>query len=687
MRKYAVIAALISLILAGAPTYAVEITEAHEARARELVAQMTLDEKLSYITGETRFTLRPVERLGIPRVLFSDGPQGIRNHCSSSVLYPCGTMLAATWNRDTGRRYGASLADDARARGISVLLGPGVNICRYPLCGRNFEYMGEDPFLASEIAAEYIGGVQSRGVIATIKHFAANNQEWSRHHTSSDVDLRTLHEIYFPAFRKAVENGVGAVMNSYNLINGVHATENRWLNTDILRLRWGFRGILMSDWTSVYSTVNAANSGLDLEMPAPVFFTDSLLADAMAKGRITERTIDDKVTHILQTLIAFGVLDRPEDQPAEDADFTASRATALEAAREGIVLLRNDDDILPLKGSVAVLGPMADTIVSGGGSGAVNPVCFVSPLAGLRELRGKAVRYVADTVLTEPDAIKTVRKADNVVVFVGFTAAEERESADRTFGLPESQVQLILKTAEHNPNTIVVINAGGAVDLTSFIDKVKGIVMAWYPGQEGGMALAEVLTGRISPSGKLPITWDRTLAENPCHDSYRDNRTKVRKNKKGECKHVEYNEGIFTGYRGYDRNKIRPLFPFGFGLSYASFEYSDPSVSKDGDDFIISFSVCNTGSMAAAEVAQIYVGPVAGKSEIDGMVCPAKELKEFVKIKLAPGESRRVSVTLTPETFSRFDIDEDDWRVLHGTWTVGIGGSSDALPLQLSIEL
>ncbi|MDE6071890.1 MAG: beta-glucosidase, partial [Muribaculaceae bacterium] len=303
------VALLTSCINAGAVT----IGEEHKERARELVAAMTLDEKIDYLSGETSFSLRPVKRLGIPRILLADGPQGIRNHCEHSTLYPCGIMLASTWNRDLARRYGESLGNDARARGVGILLGPGVNMYRSPLCGRNFEYMGEDPFLTSEMALGYINGVQSRGVIATIKHFAGNNQEWNRHHASSDIDERTLNEIYFPAFRKAVQRGgVGAVMNSYNLLNGVHATENRWLDTDVLRDTWGFDGILMSDWTSVYSTVNAANAGLDLEMPKGVFYTRPLIKEAIATGRITEENIDQKVEHLLSTFIAFGLLDRDQ---------------------------------------------------------------------------------------------------------------------------------------------------------------------------------------------------------------------------------------------------------------------------------------------------------------------------------------------------------------------------------------
>lgn len=800
------------------------ISPEHKQRARELVKQMTLDEKLSYLSGETSFSLRPVERLGIPRILLADGPQGIRNHCKHSTLYPCGILAAATWNRDVINRYGQGLGNDARARGVSILLGPGVNIYRSPLCGRNFEYMGEDPYLTSEIASEYIKGVQSRGVIATVKHFAANNQEWSRHHASSDVDERTLQEIYFPAFRKAVQKaGTGAVMSSYNLLNGVHTTEHPWLNTHILRDTWGFDGILMSDWTSVYSTVNAANSGLDLEMPKAVHFTDSLLRDALASGRITMATIDDKVAHLLQTFIAFGVLDREAKDETVALDCESSRNAALEAAREGIVLLRNEGKILPLKGRTVVLGANADTIVSGGGSGAVSafsitplsralaqmsrsasylkeddiytdvvPQFYADDSKNERGLHGlyfknmdfsgkpdvvrtdKAVNfdygysgpfkdfptdkfsmrwsgvyvpekdetlkigvggddgyrlYVNDSIVTghwgnhsfservvnyEVKAGKEYRfrldyfdssggakvtlsvksldrarlnkalaKADNVVLCTGFNGDTEGEGGDRSFSLPEYEENFIKELSRVNPNLIVVLNSGGAVDLTRWMDNTRAILMAWYPGQEGGRALAEILTGKISPSGKLPISYDRTLAESPTDGNYYDNRMKMRSTETRECRHVEYREGIFTGYRGYDRAGRKPLFPFGFGLSYSTFEFSGMSLQPLGNNAVkVSFDIKNTGRCRASEVAQVYVSD----SECS-VPRPLKELKGFEKVELAPGESRRVEIVLDEDAFSFYDINSHKFVVEPGQFEISVGNSSSFLPLKESINL
>lgn len=799
---------------------AVEITEAHKVRARELVSQMTLDEKIDYISGETSFSLRPVERLGIPRILLADGPQGIRNHSKHSTLYPSGIALAATWSRDMARLYGGSLADDARARGVGIVLGPSVNIYRSPLCGRNYEYMGEDPYLTSEMALDYINGVQSRGVMATIKHFAANNQEWSRHHASSDVDERTMHEIYFPAFRKAVQKGgVGAVMDSYNLINGVHSTENRWLNIDVLRDMWGFDGILMSDWTSVYSTVNAANNGLDLEMPKGVYFTKPRLKEAMANGRVTEAAIDRKVEHMLSTFIAFGLLDRVQKLDSISEDYAPSRQTALEVARQGIVLLKNDGAMLPLKGRTLVLGPNADRVTTGGGSGFVSPFSSTTTAAAMKKAARKTVALTddilykdfgsevyTDSTMTErgfvgryyknvkregePSVVrvdrdvkfewksaapfadfptdyfaaewngfmcpsqdaqlkiriggddgyrisingkvlagdwgghawsqreveydvekgkpyeihveyfdntsdagislslaaldgelleKELRRADNVVFCTGFYSDVEGEGFDRSFALPAYQERFITRIAEVNPNIAVVLNAGGGVDFSKWIDSVRAVVMAWYPGQEGGTAIAEILTGRLSPSGKLPISIERKAEDNPSAGNYYRNAEP----KERECAHVEYREGVFGGYRGYDRSGIEPMFPFGFGLSYSTFGFSDLDVKKTGDTEVeVSFTVTNTGKKAAAEVAQVYVGD----SECS-VPRPVKELKGFEKVNLAPGESRRVKVVLDEEAFSYYDLDNHRFTVEPGEFVISVGNSSVNLPLTASVKL
>lgn len=803
---------------------AVKISEEDKEFARRLVSQMTLEEKISYLSGETPFSLRPIDRLGIPRILLADGPQGIRNHCTHSTLYPCGVAAASTWNRELLKSYGESLGTDALERGVGILLGPGVNLYRYPLCGRNFEYMGEDPYLASEMACNYIEGVQSKGVIATIKHFAGNNQEWNRHHASSDIDERTLQEIYFPTFRKAVEKtGVGAVMNSYNLLNGVHSTENPWLNTTVLRDTWGFDGILMSDWNSVYSTVNAANSGLDLEMPGAVFFTDSLLRSAIDKGQITQKTIDDKVARLLQTFKAYGLLDGERKASDISRGNEGSNSVALSTAREGIILLKNQDNILPLKGATVLLGLNADTIVSGGGSGAVFPYSFTSLAEALPSLHEgtKFVRYedmfedassnfysdtdkaypgfkgkyyenmdfagtaklertdpelrfdfgdgspapgigidnfsiewegyyfsprtetlriaiggddgyrlsINDSIVAEHwgthaydrrtigypveagktyefkveyyDAaggakvdldVRSLKKemlgeaiggADNVVINTGFTSELESEGFDREYGLPGYEECFIRDVAEINPNVTVVLNAGGAVDLMPWIDSAKAILMAWYPGQEGGTAISEILCGKISPSGKLPFTWFENLQDSPASPNYYAKGIIVNDSASREGDHIVYDEGIFHGYRGLEAHDVTPLYPFGYGLSYSTFEFSDLRLTPiEGNNVKVEFSVANTGDCPAAEVAQVYVG------DLECSVSrPVRELKGFEKVMLNPGESYKVEILLDEEAFQFYDSDTHEFIIEPGDFEISVGNSSANLPLKGTVRL
>lgn len=798
----------------------VVITSEVEQRAKEIVAKMTLKEKLRYISGYTGgFSICPVPRLGLPEVFMADGPQGIRNN-TKSTMYPSGILSAATWNRDLNYRLGRGLGQDAKARGVGILLGPGVNIYRSPLCGRNFEYFGEDPYLSGEVAKQYILGVQSEGVIATIKHFAANNQEWDRHHVSSEVDERTLQEVYFAPFRKAVKEAhVGAVMNSYNLLNGVHASENRWLNIDILRDTWGFKGILMSDWVSVYSTVGAANHGLDLEMPTGEYLNEELLVPAIEQGLITEATIDLKVQHILQTLIAFGFLDKEPKDTSIALDNPHSRQTALDIAREGIVLLKNEGNMLPLKGRTVVMGSNAEVLVTGGGSGFVSPFSTVSIAEGLEQLQkrntirlkddllfddlkdaiyadegkrqkgfkaeyfknvelkgtpdatcmenqiahdwgtgvplegfpadGFSVRWTATYVpvtnglvrmtmcgrggyrayindqlictdhlpereqvieveagkkyrlrveyhnyggdariglkagiLNESLLKQTLAKAKNVVLCVGFNNGDEDggiegEGADRSFALPKPRLELIRKVTSLHDNVVVVVNAGGGIDFSDWGDKVKAIVMAWYSGQEGGRAVAEILTGVISPSGKLPISIEHRWEDNPVSKSYYENMKFV------EYKRTQYSEGIFMGYRGYDKSGIKPLYPFGYGLSYTTFAYGNLMVEKNGVNRVkVTFDISNTGKMDAAEVAQVYVHDV--KSSVPR---PYKELKGYEKVFLKKGETKRVTIELEDDAFSYYDMDKQRFVVEKGDFEILVGTSSECLPLKGSITL
>lgn len=797
----------------------VRITPEAEQRAKALVEKMTLEEKIDYISGVRSFYIRAIPRLGIPEIRMADGPQGIRNN-TQSTMYPSGILSASTWNRELVRELGNGLGRDAKARGVSILLGPGVNIYRSPLCGRNFEYFGEDPYLSSETAKQYILGVQDKGVIATVKHFAANNQEWSRHHASSDVDERTLQEIYFPSFRKAVqEAGVGAVMDSYNPINGVHATENAWMNIEILRKQWGFKGILMSDWTSVYSTVGAANGGLDLEMPVGKFMVKEKLIPVIENGIVKEKTIDEKVQHILQTLITFGLFDNPLEDKSIERDNAESKATALNLAREGIVMLKNDDNVLPLrKGHTLIIGPNADMIPTGGGSGFVTPYSTVSVYEGMTQIKGnKKITLLSDSLLYkdiskniftdislkkqgftgyyfkdkklsgEPchqgittrinyawkygspypdiqddhfsvqwkgvykaDQSGTIRfqisgddgyrilvngktisgdwgnhalssrnafmqvekdslyqlqidyfenvgeatikfeagmldknllnyelkKADNVVMCLGFDSNTESEGFDRPFALPYGQEFLIDEVTKVHKNVITVINSGGGIDFRNWGNKVKAILMAWYPGQEGGKAIAEILTGKISPSGKLPISIEEKWEDNPTFNNYYDKRNVPHKR-------VQYAEGIFVGYRGYDRTGKQPLYPFGFGLSYSQFTYENLQLRKKQKNQVeVSFELKNTGKMNAAEVAQIYV-----KDCKASVPRPLKELKGYEKVFLKKGETKRITILLNEDAFSFYDTDKKNFVIEKGDFEILVGPSSSELPLKGIINL
>lgn len=808
----------------------VVISADDKKRAEELVNLMTLEEKIGLIAGERSFYLRGVERLGIPAIRIADGPQGVRND-TKSTLYPCGILTASTWNRELAEKLGHGLGQDSKARGVRILLGPGVNIYRAPMCGRNYEYMGEDPYLTSETAKHYILGLQEEGVMATIKHFAANNQmEYARHSTSSDVDERTLNEIYFPAFRKAVqEAGVGSVMDSYNLIWGVHSTENPWLNIEVLRNRWGFDGIVMSDWTSVYSTSGAANGGLDLECPKGVYFTKEKLFPLIESGVVSEETIDRKVQHILQTYIAFGFLDTPARDTTIALDSPRSRQIALDVAREGVVLLKNESGNLPLRkrSKILVMGPFADKIPTGGGSGFVTPYNVTSVYQGLVDVAGeKNVTLLSDDLLysdilsyvytdstfsergfeadyycsrnpegeifkscIEPDPTHSwgysgpfkgmpddnfsvrwtgvlkapksglvrvqmsgddgyrifvdgeylggdwgnhsitmrsvffnmeegktynlvfeffdnageakvefkagvmdrerlaieLSKASDVVFCAGFGSSIEGEGWDRPFALPEDQTDLINTVASIHDRVTVVLNAGGGVDFNGWSENVESVVMAWYPGQEGGTALAEILSGRISPCGKLPISIENEWKDNPVHDSYYD-----------VNRRVTYSEGVFVGYRGHDRKadaeevwntgKCWPegvFLPFGYGLSYTSFEYSDLEVRKCGGyKVMVSFDITNTGGMDGYETAQIYVGDVEA-----AVPRPLMELKGYEKVFLKTGERKHVSVMLDEEAFSWYDTESKGFVVEPGTFRIYVGPSSAELPLRQEIEL
>lgn len=685
MKRILFSAALTCILAMGAT--AQEITKECKERAAKLVEQMTLDEKIDYISGATDgFHIRAIDRLGIPEIRMADGPQGVRNN-TKSTLFACGVAAAATWNQTLAYQMGVSLGQDSRARGVHILLGPGVNIYRSPLCGRNFEYMGEDPYLAARTAVNYIEGVQSQGVMATIKHFALNNQEYDRHHVSSDADERTINEIYFPTFKAAVEEAhVGSVMTSYNLVNNVHASASPFLIRENLKGKWAFDGFVMSDWTSTYSTLECIKGGLDLEMPRAQYFKKELIKPLIESGVVTEAEIDEKVCNILQTLIAFGFLDRPQLDKNISEDNQYSRETAYKMASESAVLLKNDG-ILPLKPGrktkTVILGPNADVIPCGGGSGKVSPLYSISLYAGMQEL-GK--NYPVQLVTPDengsydtPENVKSIESATTVIVVAGFNTKTEKENSDRTFTLPEGQDELISFAAAHNQNVVTVVYAGGGFEMSKWMDKVKAIVIGWYPGQEGGLALARMLAGEFSPSGRLPISIEAKWEDNPVHDSYYP-KEKAESKRGFTNRYVTYSEGVFMGYRGYDRLGTKPLFPFGYGLTYTTFDYKDIAVTPSGEGFDVTFTLTNTGSKAAAEVVQVYVG-----EQNPTVARPKKELKGYDKIYLNKGESRLVTIFLPKSAFEFYDVNIHDFRANNGKFNVMVGASVEDIRLNAEI--
>jgi len=685
MKKALLILATLALS-AQALFAASRITPADRERAASLVSQMTLDEKIDFISGKIDgFRTHAIPRLGIPSIRMADGPQGVRNVDGQNIrstFYPCGISAAATWNRDAVREMGAGIGSAAKAHGVQILLGPGVNIYRSALCGRNFEYYGEDPYLTGETALSYISGMQEQGVMATIKHFALNQQEYDRHGTSSNADERTMNEIYFPAFRKAVEKaGVGAVMTSYNLINGTHAAENPWLVKGNLRA-WGFDGIVMTDWTSTYNSLNFMNGGVDFEMPRNWVSTHEEIKTLLNNGVIDEKVLDEKCINILASFIAWGFLDGSLEADPAAEDPVVSQRRAYEVALEGPVLLKNEDRILPLKPSkkdiIAVIGPNANTIVCGGGSGWVNPEDGkgVTLYEGLRKL-GK--NWNVELLGTpQPDVL---RKAAAVIVAVGFNKDTEKEGRDRRYKLADEQNDLIENVLLYNSNVIVIANSGGEIGITPWNEKVKAIILDWYPGQEGGNALAAILSGKVAPSGKLPFTFWGSEEANPAQKWYHAAPLHPRSNR-DRYSHTTYKEGVFIGYRGVEHFGVEPMFPFGYGLSYTTFSYSDAEYTKSGDGIDVSFTVRNDGKADAKEAAQVYVSPVS-----PSIIRPARELKGYDKKFIAKGEAVRYTIHLGKDAFSYYDTGLHDWKVEPGQYRILIGASSADIRLEIPVTI
>jgi len=809
-----------------------------EAQAQAMLTKLTLEQKIKLLGGVDSMYTQAIPSIDLPRFKMSDASVGVRTW-GPTTAYAGGVNLAATWDTEFARTLGEGLGRDARARNVNFLLGPGVDIARSPIGGRNFEYLSEDPYLNSALVVPYIEGVQSQGVIATVKHYALNDEEFNRHNASVDVDERTMREIDLPSFEAAIIKGhVDAVMNSYNLVNGVHATENPFLNLQVLKGEWGFKGVLMSDWSATYDGVAAANNGLDLEMPSARFMTADNLLPAIKDGTVKEATIDDKVLRLLRVELRYGFTTRPQFDPADSTYSVEDRAVALQGALESITLLKNDGRTLPLNAAaiktIAVIGPDAWPAVPGGGGSseatAFEPVSILTGIAnfagpkvhvlysrGLPDMadvfrlthwesvqvatfpsldftgtpenttarsianwsadrsryaeRGtSSIRYTAvfkadkdgkylllaaasgrdifhllvdgkelieqrntegqipqsatidltagQTVNIEADylpgtstphlglgvvygpdlvladARQFAKIADVVVVAVGFDGRTEGEGHDRTFDLPWGQDELINAVVAENPHTIVTLTGGGGMETQSWLDKVPALLHLYYPGQEGGTALAEILFGKHDPEGKLPISFDRSWESSPSNAWYygvKGGDTVLHtpgpdgKPVDYTIAHIQYNDKLMVGYRYWTTKGEHPLFPFGFGLSYTTFHFSNlkaPATAAAGSTVAVSFDVTNTGKVEGAEVAQLYVSDPSAKADR-----PERELKGFEKVRLAPGETKHITLSLDARAFSYWDEANHKWTIDPGKFVLHVGDSSEDTMLNAPLTL
>lgn len=655
---------------------------------------MTLEEKVSLCSGYDHWNTKPVERLNISSIRFADGPNGVRRASGSSynsvalpaTCFPTESALGASWDTALVRKAAEAIAEECRAFNIQILLGPGVNMKRSPMGGRNFEYFSEDPVLSGKLAAAYIKGVQSRGIGTSLKHFAVNNQEYERYSYNAVVDERTLHELYLPAFEIAIKEAQPwTVMCAYNKVNGDLASENSVLLHYILKKQWGFKGIVISDWGAVGDRVKGLETGLHLEMPGNDGVNDKRLLAAIKDGSLSQTRLNEMVTELVAVTNmakdAFHTNTLPDQQMQHDL--------VRKISGECIVLLKNKDNILPLRtekvSQLAVIGAFAMTPrFEGSGSSKVTPAMVDTPFNEMKKLVGKNCKvsysagYMADATTSDAmieDAKAHAKKATVAIIFAGLPDVYEAEGVDRkNIRMPEGHIRLIEEVAKVQPNTIVVLMNGSAVEMP-WANKVKAIVEAWLGGQANGGAIADVLAGKINPSGKLSETfWSRT-EETPAYPNF-----------PVKDKTALYGEGIFVGYRYCDSKKIKPLFPFGYGLSYTTYAYSDIKINAtsalDTAEIIIECKVKNTGKIAGKEIVQLYV-----RDEDSKVIRPEKELKHFAKVFLAPEEEKTISFKLNFRDFAYYDPEVHAWQTSNGKYTILAGGSSDNLPLKTQINI
>ncbi|WP_413405861.1 beta-glucosidase [Paenibacillus amylolyticus] len=656
-----------------------------ERNIKELVQRMTLEEKAGMCSGLDFWHLKGVERLGIPSIMVTDGPHGLRKQDGSAdhlgltssvpaTCFPSAAGLASSWDKELARQVGVALGEECQAEDVAVLLGPGVNIKRSPLGGRNFEYFSEDPLLSTQMATGHIQGVQSQGVGTSLKHFAVNNQEERRMSIDAVVDERTLHEIYLASFEGAVKDGQPwTVMCSYNKVNGTYAGENEWLLTDILKDEWGHEGLVVSDWGAVNERADALAAGLELEMPTSGGIGERKVIDAVESGQLPLDKLDRAVERLL-TLI-FNAVDQKQDGATYNKD--EHHQLARKVAAESMVLLKNEEGILPLgrEGDVAIIGAFArKPRFQGGGSSHINPTKVDDIVEEMTQVAGESVTFsyapgyrieaddVDETLMHE--AVQAAQSADTAVVFVGLPDRYESEGYDRAhLRLPDNHIRLIEEIAKVQSRVVVVLSNGSPVEMP-WLPQVQAVLEAYLGGQAVGGAIADLLYGEVNPSGKLAETFPAKLSHNPSYLNF-----------PGEGDRVDYREGIFVGYRYYDKKELEPLFPFGYGLSYTTFEYADLKVDRteltDQDEVNVQVRVTNTGDRAGKEIVQLYVSDVEST-----VIRPVRELKGFAKVALEPGESKVVSFTLNKRSFAYYNVDMKDWHVETGEFEIQVGSSS-----------
>nr|WP_315141902.1 glycoside hydrolase family 3 C-terminal domain-containing protein [uncultured Flavobacterium sp.] len=715
---------LLVFFLAFHWSYSQNLTDSPtEKRIQGMIKKMTLQEKVSLLHGNSKFYVSAIKRLGIPEWALSDGPHGVRAEMNrhnwqyagrtddAVTCFPPGTAMAATWNLDLTAKRGYVLGDEARFRKKDVLLGPGINIIRSPLCGRNFEYLSEDPFLVSKLTVSYIKALQTKDVAASVKHYAANNQEDNRFAIDVTMSDRALHEIYLPGFKAAVmDAGVLTIMGAYNKFRGDYCTENKFLGRTILRDLYQFKGVYMSDWNAVHSTEKAALAGLDLEMGTEKenysdWFFANPLVKAVEDGKIPESVVNEKVANVLRVMLQTKVLD-PKTRNIGKANTKEHQQIAYQSAVESVVLLKNENQTLPLQinslKSIAIIGDNATRKhCSGGLSSEIKPLYEITPLEAITNKYGKQLQinfaqgynkqsspgegsnkgqlnsdFVDWNLIDE--AVAQAKKSDVAIVFAGLNHDFDSESFDRVhMRLPYGQETLIQEVAKVNPKTIVVIIAGSPLELTTLKTRVPALVWAWYGGMEAGNAVIDVLSGKENPSGKMPFTLPVSLSQSP---------DAALGNYPGRNLKVNYEEDILVGYRWYDTKNIKPLYSFGFGLSYTSFEiqktFADKHTYKNNETIKVKCTLKNTGNFDGAEVIQLY-----SSQTHCSVLRPSKELKAFQKVFLKAGETKTIELNVKCSDLAFYDEKSATWKVEAGEFVLHVGNSSDNVPGKIKIQL